>query len=145
MRGQAQRGNVVSLHIRRGDYVTLSDRHGLLSAPYYKSAIETVLKEFPESTFWVFSDDIETARTILQEIEAKLYFVDPPTNTPAAESLALMWVCKGHIIANSTFSWWGAALADESKITIAPDLWMKNGMVIEDLYLPEWRLIPSQY
>ena len=145
MRRKAKNTYVVSLHIRRGDYVTLSDRHGLLSTPYYTFAIEAVLREFPESVFWVFSDDIGIARTILQGVNAELKFIDPPVNTPAAESLVLMWECKGHIIANSTFSWWGAALADESKITIAPDLWMKNGMVIEDLYLPEWKLIPSQY
>jgi len=145
MRKKANAELPISLHIRRGDYVTLSDQHGLLTHAYYDAAISATKTVLPNSPIWVFSDDIDSARKILKEIEANFLFINPEANSPAAESLALMWECQGHIIANSTFSWWGSALAKSNKITIAPYPWMKNGNVVSDLYPSTWILKDAAY
>jgi hypothetical protein len=61
------------------------------------------------------------------------------------ESLLLMALCRRHIIANSTFSWWGANLADESELVLAPIPWMKNGSQPKDLYPGKWELVESSW
>ena len=131
----------VSVHIRRGDYannpVTLA-YHGLAPMEYYEQAIKIIQEKRPHSIFYIFSDDIEWL---------KANFPLPPLsqivsdkNIPEYEELALMSLCKDHIIANSSFSWWGAWLSkNDEKIVIAPQQWIADKTVDTDDVCPkEW-------
>lgn len=115
----------VSLHIRRGDYVSNAKTnmvHGVCDLEYYDRAIETITNGYPEASFFVFSDDIEWARANLHSSYPMLFVSN--RDIPDFEELHLMSVCKHHIIANSSFGWWGAWLdKNEDKIVIAPKRW----------------------
>lgn len=122
--------NAVSLHVRRGDYVSdpvANAMHGVCSLDYYRRATELVVGRVPDATFFVFSDDPGWTRDHLQ-LPGKATVVDH--NGPAAghEDLRLMSLCAHHIIANSSFSWWGAWLDPRpDKIVVAPERWFADG------------------
>ena len=108
-------GDAISLHVRRTDYTT-NPNHTALSVKYYEKA----LKEFPEdTTVIIFTDDVKWCQN--QELFAPDRFMIAENN-PNSVDMCLMSLCKGHIIANSSFSWWGAWLAKSKKV-IAPSVW----------------------
>lgn len=116
----------VAIHIRRGDYLTTENMNnfGICSIRYYEKAISYITDKYPKASFFIFSDDILWCKSNLS-IENATY-VDLPTETPDYISLYLMTKCKGHIIANSTFSFWGAYLAPLQGINIYPQKWFAN-------------------
>jgi hypothetical protein len=128
----------VMMHIRRGDYSQHSDSFGLLSIEYYEYAINHLRKLNFTGPVWIFSDDIEIAKSFAKLLDESTHIVNPPLGTNASESMALMWEFSAHIIANSTFSWWGAILSNNSKVVIAPDPWFINGLKIKNLIPPNW-------
>ena len=112
----------VMIHIRRGDYVSNAKTlktHGLCSLSYYEKAIEHIKSKIKNPKFFVFSDDPDWTRTHLGLGDQATYIVG---NADAPEiDLCLMTRCKHFIVANSSFSWWGAWLGgDEQSIRIAP-------------------------
>lgn len=115
----------IGLHIRRGDYVSLGKvaaTLGVLPLSYYENAMEYMTEKFPTAHFFVFSDDITWAEENLPK-KYPLNFVSQE-NISNPEDLTLMSFCKHAIIANSTFSWWGAWLnGNPNKIVIAPKKW----------------------
>lgn len=120
----------VSVHIRRGDYVadhkTLKV-HGICSLDYYEEALRIIKEKLDNPTYFIFSDDHKWVKDNLK-IEGEMVFVDHNDSSTNYEDLRLMSQCKHNIIANSTFSWWGAWLNDnKSKIVIAPNRWMASG------------------
>lgn len=121
--------NSVSLHIRRGDYVTNDKLKGFLQPlplAYYNEAIEIVEKKIDKPHFFVFSDDIAWVKDNLK-INHQVSYVSG-SGIEDHEELALMSQCKHNIIANSSFSWWGAWLNDNpGKIVIAPKNWFSDG------------------
>lgn len=121
--------NSVSLHIRRGDYVSNPEAnavHGTCDLNYYHKAIEIIKKEIENPVFFIFSDDIDWAKENLK-INSITHFVDFNDASTNYEDLKLMSNCKHNIIANSSFSWWGAWLNSyKSKIVIAPSKWFKT-------------------
>ena len=122
---QMQESPSVSLHVRRGDYVTnpsAQAMHGLCSLEYYGTAIRHAAERLGNPKFFIFSDDPEWVRENL-EIPFDHVFIDH--NAAAAwQDLRLMSSCKHHILANSSFSWWGAWLNKSSdKIVIRPRQW----------------------
>ena len=140
-------GNWTSLHIRRGDYTQSSnaDHHGVLGIHYYRETINRAMLINPNTTFAIFSDEPSEARKLLSEIQAPLYFVNPPADAHPMESLVLLSHASTAIIANSSFSWWGAWLADPNHTpTFAPVPWFKAmNMPDADIYYPTWHQIPS--
>lgn len=120
---ESGKGVSVSVHIRRGDYATdprTKAYHGLLDLSYYAGAMRAVLEFAPTSRFLVFSDDPDWAREHLTS-PAPLVFMD---QRPATVDLMLMAQCDHHIIANSSFSWWGAWLNPATtKRVMAPARW----------------------
>lgn len=104
----------VAIHVRRGDYVNNPFYVDLTQTNYYEKAIA----EFPDAEFLVFSDDIEWCKD---------YFIGEQYSFSEGNDeltdLNLMASCKGHIIANSSFSWWGAYISPYSKKVVAPKLW----------------------
>jgi hypothetical protein len=109
-------GDTVSLHIRRTDYVTSNGYHPVLPIEYYNLALEIIEKY---DTLLIFSDDINWCKENLSF--KNMVFIENQTNI---EDLWLMSLCKHNVIANSSFSWWGAWLNNnKDKIVIAPKIW----------------------
>lgn len=128
----------VSLHIRRGDYANnpaTQAYHGLLPLEYYHKAIEYIGARVSAPTIFVFSDDLAWAEKELQS-RYPLHFVSH--KGADYEDMRLMSLCSHNIIANSSFSWWGAWLnANPHKIIIAPKKWFATGNVDVTNLLPK--------
>lgn len=132
----------VSVHVRRGDYVTLaaaSAFHGLMGMEYYQSGIELIASKINlPLNYFVFSDDPEWARANLQ-FHGETTFVDWNSGKSGFEDMRLMSNCKHHIIANSSFSWWGAWLnPSKEKIVVAPKQWFTDGSAQDDIIPDSW-------
>jgi len=133
----------VSLHIRRGDYLNSSQSSGLPLA-YYKEAISFINASVPGAYYVVFSDDIAWAREYIQE--KNVCFVDWNSGSESYRDMQLMSHCQHNIIANSSFSWWGAWLnAHEHKIVIAPQQWMPGIAASTDIIPKGWIQVPVSY
>ena len=116
--------NPVSIHVRRGDYLAGGNAaiYASLGRSYYQQAVQEISNRVEHPRFFCFSDDPQAARTELN-LPADTRFVDHNGNA-GHEDLRLMTLCRHHIIANSTFSWWGAWLAGSpEQIVIAPRKW----------------------
>lgn len=133
--------NAVSLHIRRGDYATNhNSTHGLVPLSYYKAALQLVKKEIKDPTLYVISNDPEWCRKSLT-LAAQMHIIDINDDvTGGAEDMRLMRACRHNIMANSSFSWWGAWLNDNpDKIVIAPKKWFNDPTLdTKDLLPKEW-------
>lgn len=131
--------NAVSLHVRRGDYLsnphTLSV-HGVCSLEYYVRAIRHIVERVPDPVFFVFSDDLDWVKDVLQ-LEYPCHFVEHNRGSESYNDMRLMSLCSHHILANSSFSWWGAWLnSSDTKIVLAPAQWFARPVDVADL-LPE--------
>lgn len=120
----AENPSSVSMHVRRGDYVSnkaAAKMHGLASLEYYRRAIEYVGRRVKNPELYVFSDDPKWCKENLRFTHPTIYVSH---NTDGAEDLRLMKACAHNIIANSSFSWWGAWLnQNKNKLVIAPKKW----------------------
>jgi len=127
----------VSIHVRRTDYLTLSDIHLNLGTTYYEEAISNFSKE--KSTFLIFSDDVEFIQKepLFKNLVNK-YIV---TNQDDEYCFWLMSACHHNIIANSSYSWWASYInSNPNKLVIYPSKWFgPNGPVykIHDIVPPE--------
>jgi len=143
LKTKIQNNNSVSLHVRRGDYVKSKktrDFHGLLGLDYYQKAVNSILKKTKNPKFFIFSDDIIWVKKNLV-INAPKTFVSGSCQLTNAEELILMSKCKHNIIANSSFSWWGAWLNQNSaKIIFAPKVWVRASVSISPS-VPGWNLL----
>ena len=132
--------NSVAIHIRRGDYLNnLKARHfhGILGENYYKKSINFIKKKLKNPIFFIFSDDIELVKKTLPFFNNKKYIF---TNAKSSiNDLYLMSNCKHFIIANSTFSWWGAWLSkNKHKIVCAPKRWVRARISTPDIIPENW-------
>jgi hypothetical protein len=128
--------NTCSIHIRRADYLNYQDAYVILDLNYYLSA----MKQLQEGcTFLIFSDDLQWCKENFFEIKQKIIFIE---NQLDYEDLLLMSLCKNNIIANSSFSWWGAWLNNnENKTVVAPKRWFNSALSsfnTNDLYCDNW-------
>ena len=129
---------VISLHIRLGDYVQQQQNHPVCSLEYYKDALDNLPDD---CMLFIFSDEVEIAKNLFKDINRKIVY--PETNNKYID-MCLMTFCDYHIIANSSFSWWGAWLSNSKKV-IAPSKWFgpaphmpKNW---SDIYCKDWMVI----
>lgn len=122
--GIKEKIDMVAIHVRRGDYVNNPYYVDLMETDYYKRA----MFEFPDAEFVVFSDDIKWCKQ--QEVfkDCEFYHKDE------IDDMNTMASCVGHIIANSSFSWWSAYISPYTKKVIAPKEWYTDG--IERTKLP---------
>jgi len=123
----------VSVHVRLGDY-----RQGnLLPMTYYNEAIGLMKKKIPNATFFVFSDNPDQAKAYFKDLDFEI--VHKNNGSDSYIDMQLMSNCKYNIIANSSFSWWGAWLNNYSyKIVIAPSIWYNNCTDTNDILPPDW-------
>jgi hypothetical protein len=126
-------GNSISLHIRRTDYVTSNGYHPVQSIDYYNKALE-IIGDYDQ--LLIFSDDINWCKENLNY--KNMVFIENQTNI---EDMWLMSLCNHNIIANSSFSWWGAWLnKNEDKIVIAPKNWFGDFTNLNslDIFANNW-------
>ena len=120
-----QNANSVSIHVRRGDYVNHPLHGGICDLAYYQRAIEYIKQKVNNPLFVIFSNDIEWCKSNLQ-LENSLYIADNSGDN-SYKDMQLMSYCQHNIIANSSFSWWGAWLNNhEQKLVIAPSKWFND-------------------
>lgn len=126
---QAVGTGAVSLHVRRGDYVTnahTASYHGVCSLDYYRAAVSYIAERVAAPHFFIFSDDHDWVRENLQT-GFPTTFVSVNSADNGIYDMMLMKSCRHHIIANSSFSWWGAWLNPSvEKIVVAPQQWFKE-------------------
>jgi hypothetical protein len=137
--------NAVSLHVRRGDYVSNPDSsrvHALCGMDYHQTAVRRIAEVSPQPHLFVFSDDPEWAARNLH-LDHPMTIVTGNDTRHDYEDLHLMSLCKHHVVANSSFSWWGAWLnGNADKIVIAPARWFASGKFdTRDLFPSSWTTI----
>ncbi len=138
---EVRNGNSVSIHIRRGDFITNKINESIYykcTFEYYRQAITLISKQETNLRFYVFSDDIEWSKLLFSELENVTY-VSHNRGKDSYVDMQLMSLCKHNIIANSTFSWWGAWLnRNPDKIVVSPREWFINGRSSDDLIPASW-------
>lgn len=139
---QIQQSIAVSIHIRRGDYVTnaaAAKHHPVCSMEYYQKAISHIQSKISNPVFFIFSDDETWTRENIK-IEDSHFFIHHNSGEKSCFDLKLMSLCKHNIIANSSFSWWGAWLNQyPDKICIRPSKWFNDPAIdTRDLCPDNW-------
>ena len=129
----------VSVHIRRGDYLANPDSYmGICTEDYYKAAIEYIRKKEPDAKFIFFSDDMEWVKNNICVSDALFCEKSMFTDYEDWFDMYLMSQCRHNIIANSSFSWWGAWLNfNKNKIVVAPNKWLGYSDT-PDIWCKEW-------
>lgn len=129
----------VGIHVRRGDYKNAPDFNGICTMDYYRKAISQASSDHQEKTFFVFSNDIPWClQNIKPLIEGhNVMFVDGNRGKNSCWDMFLMTYCSELIIANSSFSWWGAFLNENAKKIYAPEPWLRRDCKIE-IHDPQW-------
>lgn len=137
-----QAENSVGIHIRRGDYLAEPEFRGICDIDYYRKGIEKILEDGKEHAFYIFSNDMEWCRKNIAPLVQKnrIEFVTGNTGKNSCWDMFLMTYCKDLIIANSSFSWWGAFLNKNVNKVIAPNPWLNRNCEI-DIYESSWILI----
>lgn len=138
---EIENSTAVAVHIRRGDYLNNEEAYGnICTERYYRKAIELIKNKYPEAFFFFFSNDPAWVRKwVEREYPQDFCFevIEGTDESLGYLDLFLMSRCKHHIIANSSFSWWGAWLdPDRAKTVIAPSKW-HNGRDYRDIYTRE--------
>lgn len=138
---EIQRFQSISLHVRRGDYISDTKTRSIMdicSLDYYLGAIKHIADHVDNPIFFIFSDDMAWVKENLM-LNYDCIYVSHNRGAESYRDMQLMSLCKHHIIANSSFSWWGAWLNPNSeKIVVAPKIWFRNGMDDSDLIPKEW-------
>jgi hypothetical protein len=133
----------VVVHIRLGDYTQIPS-FGIPSDEYYSLALKTHFETGKCNKIWLFSNEPEKARLkIPAEYESLIRVIDEVEGS-SAKTLEVMRMGCGYVIANSTYSWWGAFLSYASNpLVIAPSPWFKGEPSPHELIPPDWHLLPA--
>ena len=135
---EARSRSILVLHVRLGDYKS-EPNFGTLSERYFDAALNEAFKRKSFQTIWLFSDEPDAALSFISaEFHNKIRVIKDEGKSPAF-SLQLMRLGSGYIIANSTFSWWGARLSSSpDALVIAPKIWFTGAPEPEELIPPDW-------
>lgn len=135
--------NSVSVHIRRGDYIT-DGRSCSLGMDYYINAIALMNEKITEPVYFIFSDDMQWVKENIKE--SRVYFIDWNKGKDSYIDMQLMSCCKHNIIANSSFSWWGAWLnKNPGKQVITPNKWMPQLEPGADIIPGDWVALNNSF
>ena len=137
LRQEIRNSASVSMHIRRGDYLTPVSKEtygGICTDEYYSKAMELVRLKNPDAVFYIFSNDIDWCRTRYKD-EENVRFVNVSGEDSDIKEFFLMSECRHHILANSSYSFWAAFLNAEGKegLNIVPSKWT-NTRQMKDIY-----------
>ncbi len=123
---ELERCNSISLHIRRGDYLKYT-QYQICTPLYYKHAIDYIKEKIADPIFYVFSDDLDWSEQFMREMNVSYKIISQNRGRDSYKDMYLMTCCHHNIIANSSFSWWGAWLGKHPrKIVICPNEWVKG-------------------
>lgn len=127
----------IAIHIRRGDYIDLTQYHGLTSAAYFEKAFLNAKSLTSATRAVVFSDSKSIAEQVFPNADK---YIGPEDLKSSSETLDLMSRCSGIIGSNSSFSWWAAYIRDsESRPCIFPRPWFtETSLDTRDLLMPHW-------
>lgn len=144
-------GRTISCHFRLGDYKKLAHVYPILGEYYYVNALHYILgnanKEVTQVLYFCEEEDMaEIATNVIPHLQDQfrnLTFIKCPNNLADWEEMLMMSCCAYNIIANSSFSWWGAYLNENrEKIVCCPSVWFKNNNTnIKDLFPHTWKRI----
>ena len=146
LKKQLNSGRKTVVHIRRGDYVKVSKTFGLLDHKYYARGLELLGSQDSLGRILVFSDnplvfEDKSLRKVFEDFGAEL--VETSDMDPA-ESLMLMASGSNFVIANSSFSWWAAALSGTANV-VFPELWFRSEPQPKELNPPSWTPLKSSW
>lgn len=143
MLNEIRRANAVSIHVRRGDYISdpeINAYHGTCSPQYYQRAIHCIEQQVSSPHFFIFSNDYEWSVENFKFLNGS-YTCVRGSDAKNYEDMHLMSRCRHHIIANSSFGWWGAWLnPSKEKQVVAPKRWFANVPKgdARDLFPEDW-------
>lgn len=135
-----KKDNSITIHIRRGDYVGSNTLGGICTIRYYRNAIRQAREHISNPVFFIFSNDQEWCMENLKDEfgDAEVYFANNNKGTESYRDMQLMSLARCTILANSSFSWWGAYLNQRNDhITFCPNKW-HNQMEHKDHYVDGW-------
>lgn len=134
-----ERENSVGIHIRRGDYLYEPAFMNICNLDYYERAIVEILKDGKEHVFYIFSNDMNWCEEHIKPFIKghQVVMVNDNTGNDSCWDMFLMTHCMDLIIANSSFSWWGAFLNNRGGRVVAPKTWV-NREAEYDIWLDEW-------
>lgn len=126
-----------SIHIRRGDYLEHPELYGTITMEYYRRAMRYIQERRENVCFYIFTNDISWA--IQNFKDNNVFIIDNSKDSETGNlDMALMAACKDNIIANSSFSWWGAWLnQNQEKVVLAPKKWEVNRST-RDIWCKDW-------
>ncbi len=141
------KNGIVAIHVRLGDYKNETDTIGNLSEQYYLSALENFDSKFPNSNYLIFTNDADELALNFPKLLSRdrVELFRSRASLSDFEIFSLMSACSGHILANSTFSYWSAALATNSKMVIRPTKWFKNLVEPQELFPEHWSGVKSDW
>jgi len=120
----AKSSGSIAVHIRRDDYLKKRNQFVILNKEYYLDAVNKITQRVKKPKYLIFTEDEEWVKENILPIVGKNGVIVPTNKSFPEKDLYLMSQCKNFIIANSTFSWWGAYLSkNKNKIVIAPKKW----------------------
>jgi len=137
----------ISMHFRLGDYKNLTHFHPIMPCDYYIKSLKYILEKYTPKTVLYFceEEDIKTVEETVQKCKyqfPRLEFIRVSNEFADWEQLLLMSNCNHHIIANSSFSWWGAYIGfkknNQNKLICYPSLWFTHNENTDDLFPPKW-------
>lgn len=133
----------VSIHVRRTDFINhrrSSRKHDVVPLGYYADAVKLIKSKYLNPKFFVFSDDINWVKENMNFLPRNSVYVSHNKEKKSYMDMYLMSLCKSNIIANSSFSWWGAWLGGSKLLRIAPKKWT-NKIDTKDVVPVSWRII----
>lgn len=138
-----QEDESASIHVRRGDYLDHPVYGGICTTEYYMNALSVLKKKTATKRLLIFSNDIFWCKTVLADLLRgfKVMYVDWNNGKSSFRDMQLMSLCDHNIIANSSFSWWGAWLnRNKNQLVIAPKKW-DNNEKFDNMYLDSWIVV----
>ncbi len=140
--------NSTSIHIRRGDYINninASQINGIIPLSYYYSALKIIQEKYNSIEIFVFSDDFDWVKNNFKHSDNVTFVNCNISEVDSWQDIVIMSHCKHHILANSTFSWWGSLISckyfDGDRICIAPKRWFIN----ESLNVTSHKMHPENW
>jgi len=135
----------IVVHIRLGDYLK-EESFGVPSKSYYQQGIQQLTESRNQTPIWLFSNDPDEAIKMISEGELSKVFTVPSRGLSSAETLELMRLGCAYVIANSTFSWWGAMLSyNTNPEVVSPSPWFKSGIAPKTIYPDSWTQTAADY
>lgn len=145
MRTRAERDSPICVHIRRGDYMSLSASYGILGSEYFKRGIVRLRSAGHYGPVWIFTDSPDALMSSSNfHFEDGQTLIREPPDASAIDVLSVMAACSSFVISNSTFSFWAATLSG-SKFVIAPGTWARSAEIKGPRMISEWILEKSEW